>query len=243
MRRAVRTRKASGFTLVEVLVAIFAMALLAGMAWQGIDGIARTREASEQRLDALLRAQTVMAQWEQDLSLLQDSVAVPPLSFDGATLRITRRQEAGLQVVAWSLRGDQLWRWAGPVVTSRRELQDQWLQSQQLMGSEAGQLMTLQGIVQWQIFCWRGNAWTNCQSSNDVAVAGGTAAAAAAGAGGVPPAGAGVGVGAGAGAGGAPAGAAQQLLPTGIRLILGFAAGAGVGSGGNLTRDVALAPL
>lgn len=225
-------RRLTGFTLVEVLVALFAMALLAGMAWQGIDGIARTREASERRLDALLRTQTVMAQWEQDLSQLQDGLSAPPLSFDGATLRITRRQAEGLQVVAWSLRAGRLWRWAGPVVTSRRELQDQWLQSQQLMGSEPGQLLTLEGLVQWQLFCWRGNAWSNCQSSNDVAVAGAAPPPPA----NPPPPGAAPGV--------PPGGAvAQQLLPTGVRVVLGFADGAGVGSGGSLTRDVPLAPL
>lgn len=219
--KSFRRRSAAGFTLVEVLVALFVMALLAGMAWQGIDGIARTREASQQRLDDLLRAQTVMAQWEQDLSMLQDGLSAPPLTFDGATLRITRRQDAGLQVVAWSLRAGDLWRWAGPVVTSRRELQDQWLQSQQLMGSEPGQLRTLQRIDQWQLFCWRGNAWSNCQSSNDVASPQAPA----------PP------------GGGTPPPAAQQLLPTGVRLVLGFASGGGAGSGGTLTRDVSLAPL
>lgn len=216
--------RARGFTLVEVLVALFVMALLAGMAWRGIDGIARTREASQQRLDALLRVQTVMAQWEQDLSMLQDGLAVPPLTFDGATLRITRRQDTGLQVVAWGLRAGDLWRWAGPVVTSRRELQDQWLQSQQLMGSEPGQLRTLQRINQWQLFCWRGNAWSNCQSSNDVAAPQVPQAP--------PPPGV-----------AAPPPASQQLLPTGVRLVLGFADGGGAGSGGSLTRDVTLAPL
>jgi general secretion pathway protein J len=214
-----------GFTLVEVLVALFVMALMAGMAWRGVDGIARTRDASQQRLDTLLRAQTVMAQWEQDLAMVQDSLAVPPLTFDGATLRITRRQERGMQVVAWSLRGTSLWRWAGPVVTSRRELQDLWLQSQQFMGNEPGQLRTLEGISTWQLLCWRGNSWSNCQSSDDVAAAA------------PPPPAPG-------GAPGAPPGAqpvAQQLLPTGVRLVLAFGEGAAIN--GSVTRDVPISPL
>jgi general secretion pathway protein J len=219
-------RRARGFTLVEVLVALFVMALMAGMAWQGVDGIARARDTSQARLDVLLRAQTVMAQWEQDLAMVQDSLAVPPLTFDGATLRITRRQERGMQVVAWSLRGSSLWRWAGPVVTSRRELQDLWLQSQQLMGNEPGQLRTLDGIATWQLFCWRGNSWSNCQSSDDVSAS-------------APPAPSPPGAAPGAPPGVAPV--AQQLLPTGVRLVLGFGAGASIN--GSLTRDVPISPL
>ncbi len=212
-------------------MALFIMAILAGMTWQGVDGIARSRDASQERLDALLRAQTVLAQWEVDLSMIQDSLAVPPLSFDGATLRITRRQEQGMQVVAWSLRSNVLSRWAGPVVTSRRELQDLWLQSQQLLGNEPGQLRALEGIATWQLFCWRGNSWSNCQSSDDVATS-----AAAAPPGGTP----------GAAPGGVPGAApvAQQLLPTGVRLVLGFGdAGASRGISGSLTRDIPISAL
>jgi general secretion pathway protein J len=39
-----------GFTLVEVLVALVVMAVLASMAWQGIDGIARSRTIADERL-------------------------------------------------------------------------------------------------------------------------------------------------------------------------------------------------
>ena len=34
-----------GFTLVEVLVALLIMAVMATMAWQGVDGIVRARSA------------------------------------------------------------------------------------------------------------------------------------------------------------------------------------------------------
>ena len=80
-------RTLRGFTLVEVLVAMMVMAILAVMAWQGVDGIVRARDASQSRLEQTLRLNTVMAQWEQDLASVQDSKVVPALSFDGATLR------------------------------------------------------------------------------------------------------------------------------------------------------------
>jgi type II secretory pathway component PulJ len=37
-----------GFTLVEVLVALLPWPLLAGLAWQGLDSVLRTREASRE---------------------------------------------------------------------------------------------------------------------------------------------------------------------------------------------------
>jgi general secretion pathway protein J len=165
-------RRSHGFTLVEVLVAMMIMAILAVMAWQGVDGIVRTREASQSRLEQTLRLNTVVGQLEQDLAAVQESPAVPGLTFDGATLRITRRAEKGLQVVAWSLRpsadgttGGNLQRWAGPPSTRGNELQETWMRTQQFQGNEAGQLRTLTGVSQWQCYAFRGNAWSNCQST------------------------------------------------------------------------------
>ena len=85
-----------GFTLVEVLVALGIMATLAVMGWQGIDGIVRTRDASQARLDHTLRLGTVLAQWEQDLASLQETDAVPAFNYDGKTLRLTRRTGDGV---------------------------------------------------------------------------------------------------------------------------------------------------
>ena len=211
------TRPASsGFTLVEVLVALAVMALMAAMAWQGVDAIVRARDASQQRVEATLRMNMVIGQWEQDLASLQETARVPQLHFDGATLRLTRRAAGGIQLVAWAMRDDDsgsvLQRWASPAVTTRVELQDIWLHSQQFQGQEAGQLRTLDGLSSWQLYFYRGNAWSNAQSSADVAEPG-TAA------GGVR----------------APVG---QGLPSGIRLVLEFAdSGANTGS---LTRDTLL---
>jgi len=217
-----RTRP-RGFTLVEVLVALFIMALMAGLAWRGVDSIVRARDVSQERLESTLRLNTVVAQWERDLATLQETASVPPLAFDGATLRLTRRAEGGIQLVLWSLRsgdsGGQWQRWASPPYTTRAELQDAWLRSQQFQGVEAGQVDVLSGISQWQIYFYRGNAWTNAQSTGDVAQ---PAAAAAS----------------------APATAAsaplRQVLPSGVRLLLEFSGAGGVN--GNLTRDTLLGP-
>ena len=230
MAHGTPTRRADrGFTLVEVLVALGIMATLAVMGWQGIDGIVRTRDASQARLEHTLRLGTVLAQWEQDLASLQQTDAVPALSYDGKTLRLTRRTDDGVQLVAWSLTsatgaaqanagGNSQWtRWAGPSVNGSAALQDSWLRSQLLQGNDPGLLRTLDGVSQLQLYCYRGNAWSNCQSSGNVVAA-------------APPA---------SGASGVPA-TARTVLPSGLRLVLTFAGGSG--HDGTLTRDVAFGP-
>ena len=160
---------ARGFTLVELLVALVAMSVLAGMAWQGVDGMVRAREVTHAAVDRTLRLHTVLTQWSQDLDALHESPAVPALQFDGRTLRLTRTTEGGVQVVAWAVRDGAWWRWAGPPTTAAEALQDQWLASQQLTGSEPGQLRLVDGAGDWQIYFYRGNGWSNAQSSGDLA--------------------------------------------------------------------------
>jgi general secretion pathway protein J len=220
----------SGFTLVEVLVALMVMALMAAMAWQGVDGVVRSRNDSQTRLEQTLRLNTVVAQWEQDLSLIQDTTAAPGLQFDGVSLRMTRNAPGGMQVVVWSLRpssliggsgggttlkGEVLQRWAGPVVTSKSELQEQWFRSLQFLGAEPGQLSTMSGLSTWQVYFYQGNAWANAQSTGNSANPGNPGT-------------------------GANPGSVGQALPTGVRLVLTFAEGSG--NVGSLTRDSALAP-
>jgi general secretion pathway protein J len=186
-------KPARGFTLVEVLVALFVMALLAAMAWRGVDGIARARTAGQERMELTLRLDTVLTQWEQDLTSVHDSLSVQALMFDGSTLRITRRTDTGVQLVLWSVRGGEWIRWAGPPVTRAGDLQEQWLRSQQLLGNEPQWLHAIKGVTGWQLYCFRGSTWSNCQSTgNVVAPAQGSNAP------------------------------ARQQLPTGVRMVLNF---------------------
>jgi general secretion pathway protein J len=207
-----------GFTLIEVLVAMFIMAILAVMAWQGVDGIVNARTASQGRIEQLLKLNTVLAQFQQDLESMQDSGALPqPMpSFDGISMRLTRRTEKGLQLVVWSLRGGTWLRWEGTPVTTTQALQDQWMNSQQFIGNESGQLRTITGITEWQSYCFRDNAWSNCQSSAGTNTVGATP----------PP-----------GAASAPV-SADPLKA--LRVVLSF--GQGSGFNGSVTRDIALGP-
>jgi general secretion pathway protein J len=195
-------RHVRGFTLVELLVALFVMAVLAALAWQGVDGMLRAREATQTTMDRTLRLNTVVTQWEQDLAALYETAAAPPLQFDGRTLRLTRRADTGVRVVAWTVRDGAWWRWTGPIVTQATDLQQSWLASQQLLGNEAGQLRAVEDVSDWQVYFFRGNAWSNAQSSADLVVRGPD------------------------GSGSAPPPDAREELPTGVRLVLTLPSGA-----------------
>lgn len=205
------------------------MAILSMVTWQGLDGILRARDGSKAALDRTQRLATIVVQWEQDLQALHETLAVPALHFDGRTVRMTRRAEGGVALVAWSLHSGQWKRWVGPTFTRLADLQESWIASQGLLGNEPGHLTLTEGAGEWQIYFHRGGAWTNAQSSGDaLAVPVSPAAPAAPGTPAAPGA---------PGAPGAPAvaGAAIEALPAAVRMVITL-------EGGQLTRDIALGP-
>jgi general secretion pathway protein J len=232
-----------GFTLVEVLVAVVIMAVIAAMGWQGVSAMVRARDIGAAASDRTLRLSAVIGQWEQDLGAVYDSTVVPGLQFDGASLRLVRRTDGGVQLVVWAVRDGRWQRWPGPVVRRSAELREAWLASQQLQGQEPGQLQLLDGVAGWQLYFWRGQGWSNAQSSADevaIADAGGNPPP-------PPPAPPASGASAPANGASAPAGGAstpvagagavrnRSLLPTGVRLQLDLPEG-------SITRDVLLPP-
>ncbi|MFG6432375.1 PulJ/GspJ family protein [Roseateles sp. LYH14W] len=159
-------KAARGFTLVEVLVALVVMATMAAMAWRGIDALIRSREIAQARLAQTARLQTVLAQWEVDLRAVQDSHStVPPVAFDGGNLVLTRQAATGLQVVVWSLRDGSLWRWESPAQRTVEDLEDQRQRGLQQLTDRNPALRAFDGVSGWQLYCFWGNAWSNCQST------------------------------------------------------------------------------
>lgn len=217
-----------GFTLVELLVALFAMALLAVMSWRGLDGMARAQEQTESRSADVLTLQVGLAQWAADLDALIEVPQAPALEWNGRVLRLTRRGTTsvvdGVLVVGWTRRvvnGNGTWlRWQSPQVTTRGELQEAWLKadqwSQNPASDDIAREVAVTPLQDWQIFFFRENAWTNPLSS-DVRTGSAAAAAAAATA--------------AANGGRAPA----AVIPDGVRLELDLPTGQAIG--GRLTRD------
>ena len=220
-----KRRRGLGFTLVEVLVALVIMAVMAAMGWQGVSVMARSREIGLAASERTLRLSALIGQWEQDLAAVYDSPLVPGVSFDGGALRLVRRSEGGVQVIVWSLREGVWRRWAGPLAVRTGDLQQAWIASQQLQGNEPGQLRLVDGVTGWQVYFYRGQGWSNAQSSGDLAAAPPPVAAASAVA---PPA-------SGASAPVSTAIGRRTLLPSGVRLQIDLPEG-------RLLRDVMLAP-
>ena len=173
-----QARGARGFTLIELLVAISVMALIAILSWRGLDGMVRAQESTRQRADEMLVLQAALGQWGTDLDALVSIANTTPLDWDGQVLRLTRRSSAvpdeGALVVAWTRRNNnqgvgQWLRWQSPPVRTRADWRQAWEQAAQWArtpgDAERRYEVTLLPLDNWQIFYYRGGAWSNPQSS------------------------------------------------------------------------------
>ena len=168
-----------GFTLIELLIAITLMAVLAGLSWRGLDSLMRSRDITQAQVDKTAVLQTVLAQWQADLNAVQPvpSISDAGVQWDGRTLRITRRAtawradgaDAGLWVVAWTLRDNQWLRWQSAPLQTRAALQQAWANAerwgQNPSADDAAYATPLIPVDAWQLTYFRGNAWTNPLSS------------------------------------------------------------------------------
>jgi len=222
-----RRRSHLGFTLVELLVALFALSLLAMLSWRGIDGMVRAREQTRVRADEVQALQVGLAQWAADLDALTIVPQMSSVDWNGRVFRLLRAAPGdpaqGVVVVGWGRRvdasGSRWMRWQSPPVTTRGQLDDAWRRADawsQNSGMDAGaDEVAITGLLDWQVFYYRSDAWTNPLSSDT------TQSAAIA----PPPAGT------------PPVQAATRagLTPDGIRIILSLAPGQAIT--GELTRD------
>ena len=235
-------KRGRGFTLVELLVALFAMALLAVMSWRGLDGMTRAQAITAARADEVLTLQVGLAQWSADLDAIIQLPRAPALDWNGRVLRLTRRDTtsaaSGVLVVAWTRRDGQWLRWQSPPATLRGDLDRAWQQADLWAQTPGDQDRRLEVVItplqDWQIFYFRSDAWTNPQSSDAVTgapVANApvptspvTSASAPAATSGLTPAGA-----------AAVALLATPLIPQGVRLVLTLPPGQALA--GQITRD------
>jgi general secretion pathway protein J len=167
-----------GFTLVELLVALFVMALMAALSWRGLDGMVRAKEMTQARADETLTLQVGLQQWTADLDAIEQLYGMKALEWNGRVLRLTRRSTAsitdGVLVVGWTRRdvnGTSTWlRWQSAPVTTRGELEQAWQRADQWAQNpgddDRAREVAIAPLDDWQLFYFRENAWTNPQSSD-----------------------------------------------------------------------------
>ena len=169
----VRRSRPSGFTLVEVMVALVIMAVLSALAMRGMDALMRAKDSALSATDRTLKLNTGMSQFEYDMAMVVDSKVLPKaIMFDGATLRIARRTPQGVQLVLWT-RQDRRWqRWASQPVIHMSELTDAWMRSQQWDAISASAITVLDNVDDFQVYVCNpanlatsGCSWNNVQSN------------------------------------------------------------------------------
>lgn len=174
-----------GFTLIELMLAIGVMAVLAALSWRGVDAMVRSRDITEERSAEVLALQSGLAQWAADLDAMEPTGLVAAIDWDGQVLRLTRRASASdtpaLRVVAWSRRADaaagisgisaagQWLRWESTPVVTREQLLQAWDLAARWAQSPDDTLrrreVPIAALTEWQVFYYRGDAWTNPLSS------------------------------------------------------------------------------
>jgi general secretion pathway protein J len=133
MKRVARSkrapRRAAGFTLIEMLVAIALLAVVAVLSYRGLDQIMRARESLTAHMTDERALSQLFAQVNVDLrnAARDDEVGQPPVRVGGGVLQIVRHMRLSgvaprLQVVRYRDAGHRVVREASPAISTTGQL-------------------------------------------------------------------------------------------------------------------------
>ena len=176
--------KASGFTLVELLIAIFVLAIVAVLGWRGLDTIVRTRVALNEDLAQTRGLQLAFAQMQTDAAKIASDTQLPgrsPIEIGNDRLMLVRTtggdgQPTRLQVITYLVREGILSRKESLPTRDLNELQQIW--SAALNDFNTSNAVVLQtGVQSMTMRVWDGKGWRSqtggSQASSPSAAPGG----------------------------------------------------------------------
>jgi general secretion pathway protein J len=152
--------------LIELLVAIGVLAIIAVMAWHGLDSLTRTRESLNHELEQARSLQLTLAQWQIDCANAVDADLLDghtPLLIENSQFVLTRRvqmeaQPSALQIVTWRLNQGVLSRSALPPTRDLTPLEAGWQQA--LNGSQPSvNLLTGVTGLTFRVWASDGRGW------------------------------------------------------------------------------------
>ena len=162
-----------GLTLVELLVAITAMAFVAVLGWRGLDSITRARISLNQELAQTRGLQLAFAQMQTDCMNVVNPAEMDgrsPLDIDQARITLVRRtqeeaQPGALQRVTYRLKEGSLIREESPPTRDLAQL-SQYLQQTPLPGASV--VLVQSGVKAMELRVWAddGRGWRSLSAAD-----------------------------------------------------------------------------
>ncbi|AOI68972.1 general secretion pathway protein GspJ [Burkholderia ubonensis] len=168
--RRARTR---GFTLIELMIAIAILAVVAVLAWRGLDQIMRGRD----KVSSAMEDERIFAQMFDQMRIdarraaTDDEAGQPALGVAGNTLQIVRTFDAPgaaprLQVIRYRIAGGRVVRYASPPLADANRLRDT-LKNPDVEGWSSVALMGGVGAIDAKLYVPRVGWTTNVQTADD----------------------------------------------------------------------------